>query len=316
MFRLRDSELLHHRREPLAILREVYALWRRAENFHARRRKLACYVERRLAPELADHADWFFLIVDAQHVLDRERFEIELVRCVVVRRNRFRVAVDHDRLVAEIAQRERGMHARVVELNALPDAVRSAAENEYLFIVRDWYFVRAVVRRIVIGRVRAAHRHRVPSLFQTERDPLAAHVCLLHAEDLAEVLVREAVLLGADQQIVRRQAALVFQHFLFELHQLLHLLDEPAADVCQVIHLFDRHALAERFIHDELALGGRLREQLAELFERKAVEVLRESESVSFDFEGSDRFLERFLVRLADAHDFADGAHLRAELVD
>ena len=40
------------------------------------------------------------------------------------------IRVDHDRLEALLAQRERRLHAAVVELDALPDAVRAAAEDD------------------------------------------------------------------------------------------------------------------------------------------------------------------------------------------
>jgi hypothetical protein len=73
---------------------------------------------------------------DLQHVLGRQRLEIEPVGGVVVGRDGFRVAVDHDRFVAGILQREGGMAAAIVELDALADAVRTAAEDDDLLGVR------------------------------------------------------------------------------------------------------------------------------------------------------------------------------------
>ena len=74
---------------------------------------------------------------DAQHVLERQRLEVELVGGVVVGADRLRVAVDHDGLEAVFLQREGGVHAAVVELDALPDAVRAAAEDHDLLARRD-----------------------------------------------------------------------------------------------------------------------------------------------------------------------------------
>jgi hypothetical protein len=69
---------------------------------------------------------------DLEHVLERERLEVELVADVEVGRDGLRIRVDHDRLVAVVAQRERGLDAAVVELDALPDAVGPAAEDDDL----------------------------------------------------------------------------------------------------------------------------------------------------------------------------------------
>ena len=87
-------------------------------------------VERRLPAELHDHALRLLGLDDVQHVLERQRLEVQPVGGVVVGADRLRVAVDHDRLVAQVAQREAGMDAAVVELDALADAVRPAAQDD------------------------------------------------------------------------------------------------------------------------------------------------------------------------------------------
>ena len=74
---------------------------------------------------------------DLEHVLERERLEVQPVARVVVGRDRLGVAVDHDRLEAGVRQRERRVHARVVELDALADAVRARAEDDDLACGRD-----------------------------------------------------------------------------------------------------------------------------------------------------------------------------------
>ena len=66
---------------------------------------------------------------DVEHVFLGERLEEEAVARVVVGGDGLGVAVDHHGLEAGVAQRERGVHAAVVELDALADAVRTAAED-------------------------------------------------------------------------------------------------------------------------------------------------------------------------------------------
>lgn len=94
---------------------------------------------RGLAAELDDDAGEFAACLlhlqDLDHVLGRQRLEIEPVGGVVVGRDRLRVAVDHDRFVAGLGQREAGVAAAIVELDALADAVGAAAEDDDLAAV-------------------------------------------------------------------------------------------------------------------------------------------------------------------------------------
>src|ERR1035437_1297399 len=96
-------------------------------------------LERGLAAELHDdamqRAIGAFGVDDLQYVLRRERLEIEPVGGVVVGRPRLRIAVDHDGLVADFLEREGGMATAVVELDALADAVWTAAEDDDLLLV-------------------------------------------------------------------------------------------------------------------------------------------------------------------------------------
>jgi hypothetical protein len=64
---------------------------------------------------------------DLEHVLQRERLEVQPVGGVVVGGHGLGVAVDHHGLVAGGRQRQAGVHAGVVELDALADAVGTAA---------------------------------------------------------------------------------------------------------------------------------------------------------------------------------------------
>ncbi len=78
-----------------------------------------------------------FVLINRPHVFERQRLEVETVAGVVVGRDGFRIAIDHDRLVAVFAQRERSVAAAVIELNSLPDAVGPAAENDDLSSCRS-----------------------------------------------------------------------------------------------------------------------------------------------------------------------------------
>ena len=74
-------------------------------------------------------------------------------RGVVVGRHGLGIAVDHDGLVAVLAHRQRGMHAAVVELDALADAVRPAAQHHDLLAVGRLGLALVLVGRVHVGGV-------------------------------------------------------------------------------------------------------------------------------------------------------------------
>ncbi len=133
---LLQAELLDQLLEAVAVLGEVDGVGRGAEDRHAGLFQRRGELERRLAAELHDDALERALRLlggdDLQHILGGQRLEVEPVGGVVVGRHRLRIAVDHDRLEARRGEREAGMAAAVVELDALADAVGAAAEDDDL----------------------------------------------------------------------------------------------------------------------------------------------------------------------------------------
>ena len=89
-------------------------------------------LQRGLAAELHDDAGGLLALDNRHHVLEGERLEVEAIGNVVIGRDGFGIAIDHDGLEAGGLEREARMHAAVVELDALPDAIRAASENHYL----------------------------------------------------------------------------------------------------------------------------------------------------------------------------------------
>ena len=154
-----SAELVDQHLEAVAVLGEVDGVGRGAEDRHAGLFQRGGELERRLAAELHDDALERALRLlrgdDLQHVLGGERLEVEPVRGVVVGRDRLGIAVDHDGFEARRGEREAGMAAAVVELDALADAVGAAAEDDDLL------------------RVRRARPRRTPSLSVSDRRPLS-----------------------------------------------------------------------------------------------------------------------------------------------
>ena len=127
--RLRQPELARDLLEPAPVLGDVDRVGRRAEDRNAGCFERARELERRLPAELHDHADRLLAVHDLEHVLERERLEVQLVRRVEVGRDGLGVRVDHDRLVAPLPERDHRAHTAVVELDALADSVRARAED-------------------------------------------------------------------------------------------------------------------------------------------------------------------------------------------
>ena len=96
----------------------------RSKNGNTARLQHLDQIERRLPAKLYDDTGQRLLALhDIQDVFGREGFEIKTIGRVVVGAHRLRIAVDHDRLVARGAHRLRGVHAAVVELDALSDSI-------------------------------------------------------------------------------------------------------------------------------------------------------------------------------------------------
>jgi hypothetical protein len=149
---------------------------------------------------------------------------------------------------------------------------------------------------------------------QAQRFPLLADLAFGHAQQAGQVTVRKAALLGAGQQLVGQQLA-PNRRISLPLDQLAHLLDEPRLDVRPFEQRLHVGAFAERLVHLELPFAGGLRQHSQQFLQRPLREILGAAQSVAADFDRADRFLERFLVGLGDAHHLADGQHLRAQPV-
>ena len=191
----------------LPVLRPVDGVGRCAEDRRPGGLQAPGQIERGLSAELDDHAHRLLRVQDVQDVLQRHRLEKELVRRVVVGAHRLRVRVDHDALVALLAERKRGVHAAVVELDALADPVGAAAQDDDLRPVRGARLVLPFVGRIIVGRVglelRGAGVHQLVNRLDSPFEAPPADVPFPGFPELAQAAVGEAPPLRLPQQLVR-----------------------------------------------------------------------------------------------------------------
>ena len=122
----------------------------RADDRHARPFQRLSQIKRRLPAKLHNHPDWFLLFVDVQYVLERQRLKIKFVRSLVIGRDGLRIGVNHDRLISQLLEGKRSMDAAIIELDALANAIRTAAENHDSGFGTAARFVFVAVGRIII----------------------------------------------------------------------------------------------------------------------------------------------------------------------
>ena len=246
VLRLLQLELIEQLLEAVAVLGEVDRVGRGAEDRDVRLLQRLGELERRLAAELHDDAVQRAVrplgVDDLEHVLGRQRLEIEPVGGVVVGRDGLRIAVDHDGLVAGLAQREAGVAAAIVELDALADAVRTAAEDDDLLPVRGLRLVgdgageRRLVGRVHVGGRRGelgragvdALEHRP----HAERAPRRRHIGLGALRQHREARVGEAHRLEAAQRAGGLRQALAAD-LGFHLDDAADLREEPRIDLAR-----------------------------------------------------------------------------------
>ena len=126
-FRHRNLQLFHHCAELVPVLSKVDHRRRGSKDLHPVFLQIRSQIQRSLSAELRDHSDRFFLRVNAQNILKRQRLKIQFIRSIIVCRDCLRVAVYNYRLKSKLFERQCCMHAAVVKLDSLPDPVWSAA---------------------------------------------------------------------------------------------------------------------------------------------------------------------------------------------
>ena len=151
--RLLQPQLPQQGGEMFAVLCQVNGLRAGADDGHAVGFQGVGQVQRRLAAELDDDAVRFLLLADVEHVFQRQGFKEKLVGGIVVRGDGLRVGIHDDGFIPHFPQGHGGVHAAVVELDALADAVRAASQDEDLLPARVARLVFIPVRGIKVRRV-------------------------------------------------------------------------------------------------------------------------------------------------------------------
>ncbi len=301
--------------ETLAVFGDVDGVRRGADDRHAVGLEVARKLQRRLAAELHDHAFGLLDGNDLQHILQRQRLEIQPVGSVVIGGHGFRIAVDHDGLEAVLAQRQRGMDAAVVKLDALADAVGPATQHHDLAPVRGLCLAFLFIGRVHVGGAGREFRStgvdalvgRAHAQFMAQ----SAHRVLVGDQQLRQAAVGKAGALQGAQGVGIEVFQSASDQRLFLAHDVLDLREEPGIDVRETVHLLNGHADAKGISDVENALRTRIAELVFNDVRIGGFLV----EAVDAGFQPAQRLLHRFLDGAADRHHLTHRLHLRGQAV-
>ena len=272
--RVHDAQLVEQSGETLAILGKVDGIGLGAHNVHTALLEHARQLKRSLAAERHHDAVGSLNIDDIHDVLVGERLKVQAVGRVVVGRDGLGVAVDHDGLEAAGRQRVARVHAAVIELDTLANAVGAGAQDHRLGLVRRRGLVgshallgiraRAVdvlVRLVVVLRgareLRSAGIDRLHAGDHAQTLAVGAHKALIGAGQRGNLGVARAILLeqahrvGVD--VLHTQAA----DALLNLHHIVDAVEVPRIDAADGMDTRDIPAAAQGLDHKENAMLGR-----------------------------------------------------------
>jgi len=256
---------------------------------------------------------WPLALDDVHHVFEGERLEVEAVGGVVVGRDRLRVAVDHDRLDARLLEREGRVHARVVELDPLADAVGPGAEDDHLVPRRGWRLVLLLVGRVEVGgggdELGGAGVHHLEGRRDAGPQARGADLRLGLSAELGDPPVRKTHLLGLPKHV--GVAGARGDDLALEEDDLADVLEEPRIDRRKRVQLLGGHTAPVALRHREAALDVGHADLLAQALVVRGRPVHHEPPAVLL--ERADGLLERLLEGATDGHGLAHRLHLRGQ---
>ena len=209
-----------------------------------------------------DHTDRTFFVDDLKHVFQRQWLEIQSVGSIKVGRYSLGIAVDHNGFIAIFTHRESGMHTAIVELNALTDTVRTAAQHHDFFLVGGIGFALFLIGRVHICRIRCKFTgtgiNALINRTHIQHATQFADLAVFNFQQFCQTTIREAFAFQSQQRVfVEYCHGLGFQPE-FDIDQFLDLRQKPGIDLGQLMHFFLREALGKGIAHIPDALRSRL----------------------------------------------------------
>ena len=154
------------------------------------------------------------------------------------------------------------MHARVIELDALTNAVGARAEDDDGLTLARAHLVFLVVGRVVVGRTSSklgsTGVNGLEDWVDAEGTAHFAHSILRQATHSGDLAVGEAVALCLGEHVARECLGLTDAPG--NLVEEEHLVEEPWVDLRRLVELLKRRTAADRLLDlDEAPLGANRR---------------------------------------------------------
>ena len=204
------------------------------------------------------------------------------------------------------------MAAAVIELDSLPDAIGAAAQNHDLLAGAGVGFAGAFVVRVEVRReafeLRGAGVHAAEDGLDAEFLAAVAHFDFAYAPGFGELRIADAEPLGGAELLAGGGGEGGLRQLAFEIHHLLHLLEEPGVDGGHLVDVGDAVAAG----HGEADVVETVRRGRDEFVGDQALVVLLAAEGLA-GFQAAYAFPHGGFEGAADGHHLADRFHLRAE---
>ena len=314
--RARNARFLENRVKALSVLGRIDILRRRAENRNAHLHECFGQLDCGLTAELHDRAVRLLKVHNRFDILRGQRLKVELVRNVKVGRDRLRIVVDDDGLIALFPEGKGAVHGAEVELDALADAYRAGAENQNLLLrLCLLRLVLAVVDAVVVRglrrKLRSAGIDHLKARVNLEFRALCLDLGLGLAAERRNHVIRELKALRiAEQLLGQRSSAELCLH----ADQTVQLMDEPAINLGQREDIVVGEAAAQCLRDDpDAAIVDHAQLSLELIVVKGSVVIAHQAVHVLL--ERTYRLHERALKVRADCHDLTGRLHLRAERV-
>ncbi|KAK1256316.1 hypothetical protein MKX07_008575 [Trichoderma sp. CBMAI-0711] len=308
--RLVNANPVQHARELVSVLGGVNHLRRSTQDLDTGAVQGKGNVVGRLASHGTQNTARAFQLVDIQHRLQRNVLKVQFVGLVVIGRNRLRIVIHHDGLVAGGSEGADGPDGAPVELDGRTDTVHTRAEDHDAVVAKVHVVLGGVVGEVqVVGKGRELGSDRIDLLdkgLDASIESEAADGDFVGAPELGQLAVAEAETLGLEEQVglLGNVGGGELGHLLGEVAEPLELAEEPLVDPGHFPDLVDRVALGHGVGNGkETLVRGRL-QLVVDAHERLG---LAEAEVVEVN--GADGLLDGFLERATNAHDLANTLH-------
>ena len=309
--------------EALTVLGFIDGICRGAQNGQTDLVHVLCQLDGGLAAELHHAGVRLFGGNDVVHALRVQRVKVQTVAGVKVGGDGLGVVVDQNGFAAVLLQGPHAVHRAVVELDALTNADGAGAKDQHLlflgfalggcfgFLLGNELsgFVVAVVGGVEVRGVgRELGRTGIHHL---ETGAVVLHRQGVHLCQTLDGLILEAVLLGS-LVLLFGQHAVALGKTIFQICQMLHLVQEPPVDLGDLVNGLVVDAALEGLVHAEHALGVLNMHVGHDLVIGQLLKGLV-GQSVHAQLDGGNCLHHGSLEAVANAHHLAGGHHLGAQ---